>query len=53
MNFTALVISGDEDGSTILIAGAIVLFVVLPIVVGIVWRVADRRSRTDRDDDAT
>jgi hypothetical protein len=38
-----LIVSGDGDGSATLVIAAIVFLVVLPVLVGLVWRYLDRR----------
>jgi hypothetical protein len=48
--FLGLVVTGDGDGDgggTLVIAGIVVL-VVLPIVVGLVWRFLDRRKQQSK-----
>jgi hypothetical protein len=45
----ALIVTGGQEQGAIAAAGLIVAMVLAPVLLGLLWRLRDRRSRRDRD----
>ena len=45
MTLRVIITGGDGEAETIVIASLVVLLLVLPVIVGLVWRLSDRRAR--------